>query len=271
MALAQAAFSFGRDRELLGLFREVLDGLHIHDLRSDLDANRTWLTVSGPPDRVRDGFLAAAALAFDRIDLQRHTGEFPRTGALDTLRLVDVDTDFADRLASEIAARFELPIFRSDLSPEWRSLREGGFGGTLDRILHPDYGPCFAHPQLGITGISRDGFTISVSVELAEEFAHFALAREREIRQRNEEGETMFSGVSAFAYPTPSFGSSRLHIEFSDPDAAPPDPILEWLERRAKVAGIPMKGFEAVGAIRQPDLVVTRSVPIRPEQVYEPE
>lgn len=269
MALVHAAFSFGRDRELLELLREALDGLHIHDLRSDIDANRTWVSASGEPGLLSKGFLSCCDLAFDRIDLPRHSGEHPRTGALDICRFVDCDSDVIDNFGATIAQRFEVPVFRTDFSSEWPKIRAGGFGGLIDRVLHPDYGPCFAHPQWGVVGLERGGFTVTITAEFEEEFGHFCLARERDIRQRNEEGDEVFHGVSAFAYPTPSYGSSRLIIEFGDPDKGPPDPVLEWLDRRAKVAGVTLRNMEVIGAVRRHDLLETRSVPVRSGQIYE--
>jgi len=269
MGLVQAAFSFGRDRELASLMREALEGQHLHDLRSDIDANRTWLCFSG--DRVGDALLQCCRLAFDRIDLSRHVSEFPRTGALDNCRFVDCDSEVVSRFAEEVASQYEVPIFRSDLSPEWTALRELGFGGLTDRELVPDYGPARAHPNLGVAAIERGPIAITVSAELDEEFAHFCQSRSRDIRQRRDEGDPEFARVSAVAYATPTFASSRLVMEFSDPDLAPPDPILDWLERRAKVAGVTLKSLEIIGAIKRSDLIVTRHAQVRPEQIYEPE
>lgn len=267
MPLVFAAFSFGRDRDLVSLLKEALAGTKVHDLRSDIDANRTWVCFSG--ESIAEPLIACCRLAFDRIDLTRHAGEFPRTGALDFCRFVDCTSDLIAEFTDTFIAQFNVPVFRADLSPEWAVVKDSGFGGVIDRVLHPDAGPPFAHPQWGVAGIERGNFALTVTVEIEEEFAHFCLSRERDIHERREDGDQDFFRVSAFGYPTPTYGSSRLFIEFCDPDAAPPDPVLEWLDRRAKVAGVAIRGVEVVGAVRKHDLLETRNIPVRAEQVYE--
>lgn len=270
MALVQATFSYGRDHELNRLIREqVPAGVALHDLRSDIDANRTWISLSGTEDDLVSQLDVICALCFDRIDLQRHAGAHPRTGALDIANFTGFSAQGVDDFGAKLAQTYAVPVYLAYANEEARTLRYRGFGGLIDRVLAPNHGPCFANEHLGVVDLDMRPFYLTVAASFEEEFAHFCLSRERDIAQRSEEGEDMFAEVRAFAYPTPSYGRSMLLIEFGNPDLAPPDPILEWLAGKAKTAGVPHKGFEAIGAVRRVDLLETRNVPIRPEQIID--
>jgi glutamate formiminotransferase len=270
MALVQAAFSFGRDRELLHLIEDELNpAVTLHDLRSDIDANRTWISLSGEGDGLSTEMESICGKVLDRIDLQRHIGEHPRTGALDVCNFIGAPLPVVDGFARRLSETYDLPVYLAFSNEEWRGVGEAGFGGLMDHELHPNYGPSTVHPRLGVTGIDMRPFYVTVAAAFEEEFAYFVKSRERDIRQRREDGDAMFAEVRAVAYPMASYGQSMLLIEFGNPDAAPPDPVLEWLDRRAKVAGVPFRGYEAIGAVRRDDLLETRNVPIRPEQIVD--
>jgi glutamate formiminotransferase len=83
-------WSFGRDRDLLGRFRTVLEdsGLTLHYLQSDVDHNRTVSAFSGEDTAVLGALERLCELAFERIDLNRHVGVHPRIGALDVCPFV---------------------------------------------------------------------------------------------------------------------------------------------------------------------------------------
>ncbi|MEQ1932411.1 MAG: hypothetical protein ABL962_00840 [Fimbriimonadaceae bacterium] len=264
-ALVQLAFSFGRDRDLIHHFQDELpEDVHLHDLRSDLDANRTWMSLSGEFEPVAAFVMRACELAFARINLQKHAGEHPRIGALDRCDWIGISSEQLRSFSETLAKSFSLPVFDKE-----SNLRDLGFGGLLERLLNPPFGPSHCHETLGVTTVTLREFYVTIAATFEEEFPHFAQSRHRDIENRRGEYEPMFLGVKSLAYMMPSFEQSRLMIEFAEPDTAPPDPVLEWLDRRAKGAGVVLKGFEVVGALRQQDLLETRNVPIRPEQVFD--
>lgn len=291
MTLVTAAFSFGRDHDLLCLLRElasdpvVADGeqpslndrlpVVIHDLRSDVDANRTWIAISGDSSLLGFTLERLCAAAFDRIHLQHHIGEHPRLGALDHCSVVTTDVNpygqcgAALYFASELATRHNLPVYLPHQNDAWFALREQGFGSLLDRKLSPDYGPPEVNPRWGVAAVWGRPFFLTVALDVEEERADFLKMRVRDIRQRRQDGEAMFAGVEAVAYPAPSDGRSRMILEFSDPDSAPPDPVVEWLDRRARVAGLRVQSVEAIGAVRRVDLLETRSIPVRESQIVD--
>ncbi len=268
--ILNAAFSFGRDRDLVHRFEEVLTSVVVHDIRSDVDANRSWVSISGEDAHLQDALMGMCGEAFERIDLQRHVGGIPRTGALDCVTLVGNGGDIlAKDIAEALSRQHQLPTFLTTESDAWSVLHEQGFGSLLDRVIRPDFGPEHAHPSLGITGIGVRRPFVAVVVDVAEERAESCGLRVQDIRNRRADGEAMFAGVEAFAFPAPSDACSRMIIEFGDPDQAPPDPVLEWLTRRVKGAGVGILGMSLIGCARQTDLLETRSIPVRPEQIVD--
>jgi glutamate formiminotransferase len=270
MTLLTAAFSFGRDHDLLRLIADLAQGpgTQLHELRSDVDANRTWLSASGEPEILSGLLSAVCAAAFDRIHLEHHAGEHPRLGALDSCSWTG-PPDPTIGLAEELATCHNLPVYLPHRNDAWFALREQGFGSLFDRQLSPDFGPSHVNEQLGVAAVWVRPFFLTVVADVAEERANFLKMRVRDIRQRREDGEAMFAGVEAIAYAAPSDACSRIVIEFSDPDNAPPDPVIEWLDRRAGVAGLRVQSVEAIGAVRRVDLLETRSIPVRESQIVD--
>ncbi len=252
--------------------RESLEsesGLVLHDLRSDVDANRTWVSFSGV-DGVQP-MMGLCGLAFERIHLQHHVGEYPRLGALDVCAMIDgAEACLAsEAFARSIAEAYALPTYLVHQREAWFALKEQGFGSLFERTLKPDFGPSRVHEALGVTGVWARPFYLTVACDMEEERPDFLKMRLRDIRQRRDDGEPMFAGVDAVAYAAPSDGRSRMVIEFSDPDVAPPDPVVSWLDRRARVAGLRLKSVEAIGAVRRTDLLETRTMPIRDSQLVD--
>lgn len=274
VTLLTTAFSFGRDHDLLRVFGELISAhaeVALHDLRSDIDANRTWVALSGSPQALADRLLPLCAAAFDRINLERHIGEYPRLGALDFgyWTYGGGVEEVVEHVAHSLADLYDLPVYLIHRSDAWYGLREQGFGSLFERTLAPIHGPNKVNESLGVTGLGIGPYGLTVSVDVEEERADFLKMRVRDIRQRREDGEQMFAGVEAIAYAAPSDNRSRMILEFADPDHAPPDPVIEWLDRRARIAGLRVQSVEAIGAVRRTDLLETRTVPVREAQIID--
>lgn len=248
---------------------ESQDGLVLHDLRGDVDANRTWVSFSGVEGVVE--MMGLCSLAFERIHLQHHVGEHPRLGALDLCTFTGGAgaASTAETFARSMAELHAVPTYLAHVSDAWFALREQGFGSLFERTLRPDFGPPQVHEGLGVAGVWARPFYLTVACDVDEERADFLKMRLRDIQQRREDGDPMFAGVDAVAYAAPSDACSRIVIEFADPDLAPPDPVVSWLDRRARVAGLRLRSVEAIGAVRRTDLLETRTMPIREAQLID--
>lgn len=276
-------WSFGRNHALEGRFRECLLAreLTIHYLQGDVDHNRTVSAFCGPDHVVIAALLELASLAFDVIDLNRHVGVHPRIGALDVCPFLPLDGALPDALAlaerfgRTIADRFGVPVYLYEKSERGRheadlpSLRRGGFGGLLGRTLSPDFGPNAAHPRLGVSVVGVRDFLIALNVDLSPSDPRLARTIAREMRQLREDGDGRFLGVRALGFPLASREMSQVSMNLTLPDLSPIDPILEWVDARARQADIVPQRVELIGVIRRRDLEHATRVPIRAEQIID--
>lgn len=274
-------WSFGRDRALLGRVQDhlVTLGLHVHFCESDVDHNRTVTAFSGPGPLVFEALLDLGRMILPSIDLNRHSGVHPRIGGLDVCPFVALDGDEKDlvrdveRFAELLAMRFDVPVYLYEKSEIGRheadlpALRKGGFGSLLERDLNPDFGPSRAHPQIGATVMGVRSWLIALNVNLKGHDSSVAKQIAREIRHLRETGDVRFLGVRALGLPLVSQNLTQVSINLTLPDITPIDPILEWVDHRARDLGLAVKENELIGVIRPRDLEHATRLPFKPEQV----
>jgi glutamate formiminotransferase len=279
-------WSFGRDRDLLHAFEERLEDerLTVHYLEADIDHNRTVSAFAGEAEIVFRKVLELSALAFDRIDLNRHVGVHPRIGALDVcpfVALPEWGTLFSDldkmvqQLAQELASKYDLPVFLYERSEKGRheadlpALRRGGFGALAGKELKPDFGPNLAHPTLGVTVMGVRDFLIAMNVNLATDELMVAKELAKRIRTLRLDGDERFLGVRALGFPLTSRGLTQVSINVTLPDLTAIDPIVEWIQRNASDAEVKVAGTELIGVVRTRDVEHASRLPIRPEQIVD--
>jgi len=279
-------WSFGRNTVLLREFQEALSrpDIRVHYCQGDVDHNRTVTAFSGEPDALESTLIALCALAFDTIDLNRHVGVHPRIGALDVCPIVPLsnkEIDFlqanalAERVAANIAGRYGVPVFLYERSERGRheadlpSLRKGGFGGLAGKVLHPDFGPETAHPNLGVTVLGVRDFLVAMNVDLATEDIAVAKHIAKQIRELRREGDPRFLGVRALGFPLASRKLVQVSMNLTLPDLTPVDPVLEWILDLAADEHIRVANTELVGVIRDVDAPTASRLPMRQQQIVE--
>lgn len=288
--LAVPNWSFGRSKLLVRKFEEILQAhdLTIHFLEGDIDHNRTVSAFSGSPDALLVAIDAMAAEAFEAIDLNHHIGVHPRIGALDVCPLVPlvgrnedrqavVQTALAlaERIGALIGGKYGVPVFlyehsaRSGRESTLPALRKGGFGGLLERTLHPDFGPEHAHPRLGVSVVGVRDFLIALNCNLADEQPHVAQGLAKRIRDLRASGDQRFLGVRALGFPLASRSISQVSLNLTLPDLSPIDPIIQWVQDQAYAQRVGFAGVELIGVIRRKDLEHATKVYPRNQQVID--
>ena len=166
-------FSEGRDLQkidqIISPFRGK-QGVKLLDYSNDEDHNRLVVTVVGEPEPLRDAVLEAIGIAVKLIDLNHHTGQHPRMGAVDVVPFIpikNVTMEEAIALSKEVGAevgkRYNLPVFlyeKSASAPHRENLaavRKGEFEGMAEKIKlpewQPDFGPTERHATAGTVAI----------------------------------------------------------------------------------------------------------------------
>jgi len=186
--------------ELLATAISSVDGVHLLDRTSDASHNRSVFTIAGPAGRVGDALERLVGTAIHEIDMERHSGEHPRIGAVDVvpwIPLGDTTMDDAVELArafgQRIANRFELPVYlyaeaaRRSERVKLADVRRGQYEGLKAEIDHrgrePDFGPSRMHPSAGAVAVGARPFLIAYNINLESPDRELAVRIARRIRE----------------------------------------------------------------------------------------
>ena len=163
-----------------------VDGVYLLDRTSDASHNRSVLTIAGESEAVSEALERLVARAIREIDMDEHTGEHPRIGAVDVVPFVplgettlDECIELARRFGKRIAERFELPVYlyaaaatRSD-RVKLADVRRGQYEGLKAEIgnagREPDFGPARIHPSAGAVAVGARPFLIAYNINLESE------------------------------------------------------------------------------------------------------
>ncbi|GAC1677258.1 MAG: glutamate formimidoyltransferase [Candidatus Limnocylindrales bacterium] len=175
-------------------------GVHLLDQTSDASHNRSVFTLAGPAGAVSDALEALVAIAISDIDMDRHSGEHPRIGAVDVIPFVplaetsmDEAIELARNFGSRIAERFDLPVYlyaraaqRSD-RVKLADVRRGQYEGLKIEIgqrgREPDLGPARMHPSAGAVAVGARPFLIAYNINLESADVELAKRIARRVRE----------------------------------------------------------------------------------------
>jgi glutamate formiminotransferase len=239
-------------------------GVRLLDVASDPDHNRCVLTLAGEPEALIAGLLALYERALAEIDLRRHEGVHPRLGAVDVVPFVPLgDTPMATavaaarRLASEVARRYDLPVYLYEDAasrPERRSLatiRRGGFEALDGKLAEPrwapDHGPARRHPSAGATVIGARFFLIACNAML--DTADAAVARAVAAAVRESGGG--LPAVRALGFYLPSRGCAQVSMNLVDFRRTSLARMLARVRDEAAARGARVVAGEIVGLLPQ--------------------
>src|SRR5258705_1587361 len=144
------------------------EGVFLLDRTSDASHNRSVLTMAGEAAAVEPALEATIEVAIEAIDMEEHTGEHPRIGAVDVIPFVPLGTTTLDAcvviaraFGLRVAERFGIPVYlyaRAATRPDrvrLADVRRGGYQSMRDEIAdagadrRPDFGPHRTHPPPG--------------------------------------------------------------------------------------------------------------------------
>ena len=251
-------FSEGRDRVTLDALGAALEsgGARVLDVHADMDHNRSVFTTCGSAGGLRQGLIAAALVAIERIDVRANDGVHPCLGALDIVPVVPLDDalhEHAQRLVDELAdglAALGLPVFLYADSGGGRrphEFRRGGLAALRERMasgmLLADAGPSLPHARAGAVMLGVRAPLLAFNVNLATDRLEIAMAIARAVRER----DGGLPGVRALGLPLASRGIVQVSMNIERPDLTPIERVVAVIRQEAFTWGVSTCGSELIG------------------------
>jgi glutamate formiminotransferase len=179
---------------------ESIPGVHLLDRTSDASHNRSVFTLAGPAGAVADSLERLVGSAVHAIDMEEHSGEHPRIGAVDVIPFIplgettmDEAVEIARSFGRRIAQRFDLPVYlyanaatrseRTKLADVRRGQYEGLKSEISQRGREPDFGPERMHPSAGAVAVGARPFLIAYNINLESPDKELAIRIARRIRE----------------------------------------------------------------------------------------
>lgn len=242
----------------------AVPGTVLLDISSDVDHNRTVLTLAGTGDGLTKAVRALYESALQHIDLREHKGSHPRMGAVDVVPFIPVrDATMADcvalsqEVASMIAAKFGVPTFlyaESARVPDRKILanvRKGEFEGLAEKLTDPawkpDFGPSAPHPSAGASAVGARFFLIAYNLQLDTADVKIAKAIAKSIR----ESSGGLTNVQALGLYLADRKQAQVSMNLLNYERTPIHRVQELVKIEAARYGARVVGAEIVGLIPQ--------------------
>jgi glutamate formiminotransferase len=256
-------FSEGRRPEVVDRLASAVSGtpgVHLLDRTSDASHNRSVLTLAGPPGAVTDALERAVEVAIHEIDMDAHTGEHPRIGAVDVIPFVPLDgttmddcVELARVFGRRIAQRFDLPVYlyaNAALRQERVKLadvRRGQYEALKEEIgqrgREPDFGPARLHPSAGAVAVGARPFLIAWNINLASTDVELA----KRIARRIRESGGGLPRVQANGFMLEDLGRAQVSMNLLDFSVTPVWLAWETVREVAAEDGIELAESELIG------------------------
>lgn len=232
------------------------------DYSADPDHNRSVLTVIGEPGCVKRAMIEAAGIAIENIDLNYHTGEHPRIGAVDVIPFIPIKNvtmeeavQLSVEAAQELSGRYGLPVFlyeKSARNPKRVNLadiRSGQFEGMREKIKtpewKPDFGPSEIHPTAGAVAVGARMPLMAFNVNL--ESSDLGLARRIAKIIRQSSGGLPF--VKALGLELKGRGIVQVSINMTDYTQTSLFRVFEIVKAEAAKFGVHVYSSEIIGLV----------------------
>jgi len=242
------------------------DGVHLLDRTSDASHNRSVLTMAGEASAVERALEATIEVAIDAIDMERHTGEHPRIGAVDVIPFVPLGTTTLDAcvvlargFGLRIADRFGLPVYlyaRAATRPDrvrLADVRRGGYEAVRDEIgvpgadRAPDFGPRRTHPRAGAVAIGARPFLIAWNINLDSNDVEVA----KRIARRVRESGGGLPAVQGNGFMIDELDAAQVSMNLLDFETTPMWRVYEEVARLATEEGVGIRESELIGLAPQ--------------------
>ncbi len=262
-------FSEGRRPEVIAAIVEAMRSVpdvHILDVESDADHNRSVVTLVGPPAPVEEAAFRGIAKAAELIDMEQHHGEHPRVGATDVVPFVPIEgvtmeecIALAHDLGRRVGEELGIPVYfyeAAALRPERVNLEDVRRGeyealkaeiGT-DPAREPDAGPA----KIGKAGaviIGARPYLIAFNAYLSTDDVRIARRIARAVRHSSG-GYRYLKAMGILVA-----GQAQVSMNFTNFRKTPLHRVLETIRSEAARYGVSVTHTELVGLIPEKALI----------------
>ncbi len=245
---------------------QAIKGVQILDRHSDLDHNRTVITLIGAPAAVEEAAFQSIKKAAELINLDEHSGAHPRIGATDVVPFVPIaDLSMADcielarHLGKRVGEELSIPVYlyeEAATRPERQNLeniRKGQYEGLKEEVLHnPERSPDFGPAQLGTAGATVIGARhplIAYNIYLTTN--DISIAQKIAKAVRNSSGGLRY--VKAMGVMVD--GRAQVSMNLTNFRQTPIARVVEMVRREAERYGVGIQHSELVGLVPQEALI----------------
>ena len=244
---------------IVGVIKEV-PGVVLLDYSSDASHNRSVITMVGDPDSVGEAAFRLAKAARDNIDLNHHTGEHPRMGAIDVIPFVPIKemsvaecVELSKKVGERIYNELSIPVFlyeESATAPHRKNLaaiRKGQFEGMAEKVKqdkwHPDYGNDEIHPTAGVVAVGARAPLVAFNINLGTSDITVADKISKIIRESS--GGLKY--VKALGVMLEDRNIAQVSINMCNYEKTPLYRVFELVRAEAARYGVNIIGSEIIG------------------------
>ena len=280
-------FSEGRNMEVMEAILEPFkhtEGMTLLDWSHDEDHNRMVVTLVGEPEALKTSVIEAVKIAVKKIDLNHHTGQHPRMGAVDVIPFVPVKgvtqeeaIELSKEVGKIIGEEIGIPVFLyedSATAPERQNLakiRKGQFEGMKEKIhepeWHPDFGPSDIHPTAGVVAVGARMFLVAYNVNLDDPNVDHATAIAKRVRHIG--GGLRF--CKGMGVDLTERHQSQVSMNLTNYKKTAIYRAHEMVRMEAQRYGAKIVGSEIIGMIPEEALRETLAYYLRKEEIAEGE
>jgi glutamate formiminotransferase len=243
-----------------------IDGAYLLDRTSDPSHNRSVLTLAGESSVVEQALEATIRVALEAIDMEQHTGEHPRIGAVDVIPFVPLGATSIDdaiglarSFGARIAEQFALPVYlyaRAATRPDrvrLADVRRGGYEAVRDEIgdagfdRGPDFGPARTHPRAGAVAVGARPFLIAWNINLDTGDVEVA----KRIARRVRESGGGLPAVQGNGFRIEELDAAQVSMNLLDFEATPMWRVFDEVRLLAAEEGTGIRESELIGLAPQ--------------------
>ena len=256
-------FSEGRRIEVvdkLAAAVESVPGAFLLDRTSDASHNRSVLTLAGEPAPILEALERTVAVAVAQIDMERHSGEHPRIGAVDVVPFVPLAgatmadcIELARAFGARVAERFAIPVYlygeaasspsRQRLAVVRRGQYEGLKAGIAEPGREPDFGPAAVHASAGAMAVGARPFLIAYNINLESRDLELA----KKIARRIRESSGGLPRVQANGFWIDELDRAQVSMNLLDYRTTPIWLVWEAVRSEAAEEGVHLAESELIG------------------------